>query len=157
APRPRGREWDVDGPRTARESRHNESAFLSVPHHLFPAIPRRCPAAPQGRSGADLRALAGVHFRRYGRPVSRRWPFRVRSSRASACKNDGIFAPGWCRKTMARLEDTHYDTVRFLHPAVRGFFPLLPYIPESDMRPKRLTPPVRRTARRWRTPPAITH
>jgi tetratricopeptide (TPR) repeat protein len=25
------------------------------------------------------------------------------------------------------------------------------------MRPKRLTPPVRRTARRWRTPPAITH
>ncbi|HEU4557369.1 MAG TPA: tetratricopeptide repeat protein, partial [Longimicrobium sp.] len=25
------------------------------------------------------------------------------------------------------------------------------------MRPKRLSPPVRRTARRWRTPPAITH
>src|SRR5256885_5518226 len=25
------------------------------------------------------------------------------------------------------------------------------------MRPKRLSPPVRRTARRWRPPPAITH
>ena len=25
------------------------------------------------------------------------------------------------------------------------------------MRPKRLSPPVRRTTRRWRTPPAITH
>ena len=25
------------------------------------------------------------------------------------------------------------------------------------MRSKRMTPPVRRTTRRWRTPPAITH
>src|SRR5215213_9709199 len=57
---------------------------------------------------------------------------------------------------MARQGLSAYDTVQFPSAVPWASSPLPSHLGVS-MRPKRLTPPVRRTTRRWRTPPAITH
>jgi tetratricopeptide (TPR) repeat protein len=56
---------------------------------------------------------------------------------------------------MAWKGDTRYHADRRCR--LRPGAPPFQDLSQPHMRPRRLTPPVRRTARRWRTPPAILH